>query len=265
MHAHSRSVEALSLSSAGARDHFSDTVISVVDSAGPSVISVRRRSRGRDLYEAALKARRGEFVRQMDKKARKLTRERGDIELRAQSSEYADFETLLAWKNDQLKRSGQPQIWATPWVRAALDRCFAAREPNFAGVLFTLKVDGNLVAAAFGLRSAKTLNFWLLAHDSAYDSFSPGVQLARWAIGWAGEHGLSEVDFGPGDYQYKRQLSTTQRMLERGVIAGASVSGLVRRGELALRAGIERLPNPRLAALPGKAMRRLDLMRALAA
>ena len=28
-----------------------------------------------------------------------------------------------------------------------------------------------------------------------------------------------KVDFGPGDYQYKRQLSTGQRMLERGVVA----------------------------------------------
>jgi hypothetical protein len=48
------------------------------------------------------------------------------------------------------------------------------------------------------------------------------------------------------------------------VIAGASWSGAVRRTAHALRAHIERLPQPRLAALPGKAMRRLDLVRALA-
>lgn len=37
----------------GPRDHFSDTVIKVVDHVGPAVISVRRRSRGRDLYDGA--------------------------------------------------------------------------------------------------------------------------------------------------------------------------------------------------------------------
>jgi S1-C subfamily serine protease len=37
----------------GPRDSFSDTVIQVVDAVGPAVISVRRSSRGRDLYDGA--------------------------------------------------------------------------------------------------------------------------------------------------------------------------------------------------------------------
>lgn len=219
----------------------------------------------RDLYEAGLKARRGEFVRQTDKKARKLARERGHVEFRAQSTERADFETLVQWKNTQLQRSGQPEIWATPWVRQVIDACFEQRDTQFGGALFTMYADGQLVAGAFCLRSPRVLHFWIVAHDSAFDSFSPGVQLARWAIGWAGEQGIPEVDFGPGDYQFKRQLSTSQRMLEWGVASGASLSGVLRQSQHALRAGIERLPQPKLAALPGKAMRRLDLMRALAA
>jgi CelD/BcsL family acetyltransferase involved in cellulose biosynthesis len=219
---------------------------------------------GRDLYEAALKQRRGEFVRQTDKKTRKFAREFGPIEFRARSGERADFETLIAWKNAQLQSSGQPQIWAKPWVRAALETCFEARAPEFAGVLFTLHASDKLAAAAFCLSSGRVLHLWLLGHDSAFDACSPGVQLARQAIHWAGENGYAEVDFGTGDYQYKRQLSTTQRMLERGVMAGASWSGAVRRAQYGFRARIEALPQPRLAALPGKAMRRLDLMRALA-
>jgi CelD/BcsL family acetyltransferase involved in cellulose biosynthesis len=220
-------------------------------------------SGGRDLYEAALKQRRGEFVRQTDKKARKLARECGAIEFRAKACERADFDTLIAWKNEQLVRTGQPQTWARPWVRGALDQCFDTREAGFGGAFFTLHAGDKLAAAAFCLRGEGVLHMWLLGHDSAFDAFSPGVQLARSAIHWAGEHGFAEVDFGTGDYQYKRQLSTTQRMLERGVIAGASFSGAVRRAEHALRARMERLPQARLAVLPGKAMRKLDLLRAL--
>lgn len=221
-------------------------------------------SGGRVLYESALKQRRGEFVRQADKKARKFAREHGPLEFRARSSECANFETLIAWKNAQLERTGQPQIWARPWVRRTLDACFEARANAFGGLLFTLHACDKLVAAAFCLRSESVLHFWLLGHDNAHDSHSPGVQLARQTIHWAAEHGFAEVDFGAGDYQYKRQLSTIQRMLERGVIAGASWSGAVRRAEHALRAHIETLPQPRLAALPGKVMRRIDLVRALA-
>lgn len=218
---------------------------------------------GRDLYEAGLKQRRSEFVRQTDKKVRKLERDHGHIEFRAQSSERADFETLLAWKNAQLKRSGQPEIWAAPWIAQTLNASFETRDSKFGGALFTLSVHGKLAAAAFCLRSPRTLHFWIVAHDCAYDAYSPGVQLARWIAGWAGDNGIAELDFGPGDYQYKRQLSTGQRLLERGVIAGNTWSATVRRAEHAVRARMERLPQPRLAQLPGKAMRRLDLMRAL--
>lgn len=220
---------------------------------------------GRDLYEAALKQRRAEFVRQTDKKARKLEREKGHVEFRARSPERADFETLVSWKNAQLKRTRQPEIWATPWIAAALDDCFEQRDGAFGGALFTLSAEQRLVAAAFCVRSAKVLHVWLIAHDAAFDAYSPGVQLARRLIGWAADNGYAEVDFGPGDYQYKRQLSTTQRTLRRGVVEAGSWSGAVRRVEHAVRAHMERLPQQKLAELPGKAMRRLDLMRALSA
>jgi len=217
----------------------------------------------RDLYEAALKRRRSEFVRQTDKKTRKFAREKGCVEFRGPSHDERAFATLLAWKNTQLVQSGQPAIWATPWVSQVLERCFDTNTPDFGGALFTLRVGDQLAAAAFCLRSARVLHFWIVAHDNAFDAYSPGVQLARWIVGWAAENGIAEVDFGPGDYQYKRQLATTQRMLSYGVVAGASASGIVRRTQYALRTHIERLPQPRVAALPGKAMRRLDLMRAL--
>lgn len=220
-------------------------------------------SGGRDLYEAALRERRGEFLRQLDKKGRKFAREQGALEFAARSLDRAPFETLIAWKNAQLQRSGQPEIWATPWVQRTLDACWQAKGPHFSGALFTLHADDRLAAAAFCLASARVLHLWLLGHDSAYDRYSPGVQLVRRIVHWAGEHGLAEVDFGGGDYQYKRQLSTGQRLLHRGVLAGSSWSGALRRAQWGLRAHIECLPQPRLAALPGKAMRRLDLLRAL--
>lgn len=233
--------------------------------AGAAGSWIAETSGGRDLYEAALKQRRSEFVRQMDKKQRKLAREQEGVEFRAASADRADFETLLAWKNAQLKSSGQPQIWAVPWVRRALNACFEARAAAFGGVVFSLSRGGQLIAGAFCLRAGSTMNLWLIAHDPVFDAYSPGVQLTRRIVGWAGEHGLAEVEFGPGDYQYKRQLATTQRTLQWGAAATPSFSGALRRAQFALRAGIERLPHPRLAALPGKAMRRLDLMRALAA
>jgi CelD/BcsL family acetyltransferase involved in cellulose biosynthesis len=221
---------------------------------------------GRDLYLAAVKARRSEFLSKTDKKQRKFEREHGRLEFRANVRESSDFETLLNWKNAQLARSGQPEIWATPWVRRVLEDCFNSQSPTFSGALFTLTVDGRPAAGAFFLRAGPVMHAWVIAHDNDFDAYSPGLLLARWAVCWAAENGVAEVDFGPGaDSQYKRQLSTTQRPIVWGAAGGATLSKTVRCTAFALRAGIERLPQPRLAALPGKAMRKLDLMRALAA
>ena len=236
----------------------------LVNPAGEDGSWIAEVSGGPVLYEAALKQRRAEFIRQTDKKSGRFAREFGPLEFRARSTELGDFETLIGWKNAQLQHTAQPQIWARPWVRRTLDACFETRTHEFGGLLFTLHARDKLAAAAFCLRSESVLHFWLLGHAAAYDTYSPGVQLARQTIHWAAEHGFAEADFGTGDYQYKRQFSTTQRVLSRGVIAGASWSGAIRRAEHAIRARIERVPQARVAALPGKAMRRLDLVRALA-
>lgn len=219
---------------------------------------------GRELYEAALRVQRAEFVRQQDKKQRKLAREHGEVTFTI-SHDLADFNQLLEWKRTQLRATGQPAIWDTPWVRQVIDACRAANNPHFAGMLFTMRAGERITALNFCLRAGKTLHMWIIAHDDAFEAYSSGVQLARWVIGWAGEHGLTEVDFGPGEYRYKRQLSTTQRTLEWGVAMQPSLSGAWRHAMYAARAGVEQLPAPKLAALPGKAMRKLDLMRALAA
>lgn len=221
-------------------------------------------SGGAPAYRAHLKKHRNKIVRQTDNRQRKLGEDHGEIVL-AISAERADFDTLLAWKAAQLRAAGQPDIWNTPWVRQVADATFAARDPSFAGVFATLKAGGALIAAAYALRSERVLHCWLLGHDKAYDAYSPGMIIARWLIEWAAGEGLSEVDFGVGDYQFKRHLTTGQRALAWGVLGRASMSATLRRAEIGVRARLEALPNPKLAALPGKAMRRLDLMRALAA
>ncbi|MES1156864.1 MAG: GNAT family N-acetyltransferase [Alphaproteobacteria bacterium] len=221
-------------------------------------------SGGAEAYNAGLKQRRGEFVRQADRKLREFEREGGAPVFTANSIDASDFETMLTWKNAQLLRTGQPAIWDRPWVRGVVFATVANRDPNFSGVLCTLKQGDRLIAANYFLRAGRVLHDWIMVHDSAFDAYSPGVELARRSIQWAAENGFAEVDFGTGQYQYKRQLSTGQRMLGWGSVSGASLSGAIRRTEYAVRHAIERVPHPRLAALPGKAMRRLDLMRGLA-
>lgn len=221
-------------------------------------------SAGLDSYRAHQKKERGKVMRQTDKRLQKLGEDHGEIELKIEG-DRTHFDTLIAWKSAQLRVSGQPAIWDKPWVRQVVEATYAARDPSLSGVFATLTAGGKLVAAAYALRSERTLHVWLLGHDNAYDAYSPGMIVARWLIEWAAEQGLAEVDFGVGDYQFKRHLCTGQRALLWGTLARPSLSGAVRHAQIGLRARMEASFNTRIAALPGKAMRRLDLMRALAA
>lgn len=215
---------------------------------------------GAAAWRAVQKGRRPEFIRQTDKKLRRLNKA-GEAVFTPLSRHRGHFEQMLAWKRLQLAHTGQPPIWSTRWVSQVVHEAFAANWTHFSGAFFTLARGRELIAAAFFLRSQGVLHDWIVAHNPAYETCSPGVLLSRAVVEWAADNGLDEVDFGPGDYQYKRQLSTGQRMLAWGSAAGPSVSGLVRRAAYAARARIER--GGRFAALPGKAMRRIDVLRGL--
>lgn len=220
-------------------------------------------SGGVEAYRAHVKKQRGKVVRQTDNRMRKLGEEHGALEFNVNPGARTHFDALLNWKLAQLKRAGQPAIWATPWVRDVVEATYASRDASLSGVFCSLTAGGKLAAASYALRSERVLHVWMLGHDEAYDAYSPGVIMARWLIEWAAGQGLSEVDFGIGDYQFKRHLSTGQRMLEWGAQSRPSLSAVVRQAQFAVRARVEALPQKRLAALPGKAMRRLDLMRGL--
>jgi CelD/BcsL family acetyltransferase involved in cellulose biosynthesis len=221
-------------------------------------------SGGVEAYRAHLKKHRGKIVRQTDNRLAKLAEAHGPLEFAGGASERGHFDTLVAWKAAHLRRTGQPPIWTAPWVARVLNATWEARDPGLSGVLFSLSAGDRLAAASYALRSERGLHVWLIGHDERYDAFSPGVALARWLIEWAAGQGLAEVDFGVGDYQFKRHLSTGQRMLEWGSATRPSWSALVRKTQIGLRGRIEQLPQPKLAALPGRAMRRLDVMRGLA-
>jgi CelD/BcsL family acetyltransferase involved in cellulose biosynthesis len=107
------------------------------------------------------------------------------------------------------------------------------------------------------------LHDWIIAHDHEFDRYSPGLLLGRQMVEWAADNGFAEVDFGPGESQYKRVLTLTQRELGRGFVATASFSGLLRKAEYAACTWARRIPSATWAELPSKAMRRMDVLRGL--
>jgi CelD/BcsL family acetyltransferase involved in cellulose biosynthesis len=71
------------------------------------------------------------------------------------------------------------------------------------------------------------------------------------------------LDLGAGDYRFKRELANVITPVSHGFIGAASPAALVRQAAYALRQAAESLPLGPVSELPGKAMRRLDLIRGL--
>jgi CelD/BcsL family acetyltransferase involved in cellulose biosynthesis len=219
-------------------------------------------SAGYDAYAVARRAAGTDILQDTAKKRRKLEREQGAAVF-AVSRDVAEFDQMTAWKRAQYRASGQTDIFQVGWTEALLRSLFERNAPDFGGAFFTLHVDGKLAAAHFALRQGGVLHAWFIAHDEAFARYSPGVILINEILRWAPAQGIRELDLGPGDYRFKHSLANVKRDVAHGYIGRPSAAALARGAAYQVRATAEALPLGRFSALPGKAMRRLDLIRSL--
>ncbi len=214
-------------------------------------------------YEAARRAAGSGVLKDIDKRRRKVEREVGPTRFTAGSRSREDFETLMAWKRRQLKETGQTDVFTPDWTRRLLDQLFEGGRDGCGGALFTLHIGDKLAAVHFHLHGARTIHAWIIAHDEAFEKYSPGLLLFQDILRWMDKTPYSALDLGPGDYRFKQQLSNRTVSVAHGFVGRLSPVALIRSAEYGVRAAAERLPLGRVSQLPAKAMRRLDQWRGL--
>ena len=218
---------------------------------------------GYEAYAAQRRAAGVHVIKDLEKKRRKAEREAAPIVFTPLSADRNAFERLFELKRAQLIATGQTDVFAAGWPLALARDLFASPEPDFGGQLFTLHMDGKLAAIHFHLRGAHTIHAWMIAHDEAFDRYSPGLLLFHEILKWMDGTAYDRLDFGPGDYRFKRELSNATQGVMHGFVGVPSPATLVRGAAYGVRKAAEALPLGRVSALPGKAMRRLDLLRGL--
>ena len=214
-------------------------------------------------YEADRRAAGTDILKDCAKKRRKLEREHGDVGFTAASTSRADFDQLIAWKRAQYATTGQTDIFDAGWPLEVLNDLFQSDDPDYRATLFTLHVDGVLIAGHLALCTPKIAHAWFIAHDDNFGRYSPGVILITEVVRWAAARGMAELDMGPGDYRFKLSLANRTRDVSHGFIGRPSASAFARGATYRLREMVEAMPLGAASAFPGKAMRRLDLIRSL--
>ncbi len=230
---------------------------------GRAVSHVLDISRGYDAYAADRQAAGTDILKDSAKKRRKLEREAGEVVFTAESRSLHDFDQLLAWKRAQYAETGQTDILACDWTSTLLRDLFERDEADLRGVMFSLHAGGKLAAVHYALCTPRIAHAWFIAHDDAMQRYSPGVILITEVLRWAADRGMAELDLGPGDYRFKVSLANRQREVGHGFVGHLSPATLMRAAQYEVRRTAESLPLGRFSAMPGKAMRRMDLWRGL--
>ncbi|MFI4935368.1 MAG: GNAT family N-acetyltransferase [Caulobacterales bacterium] len=199
----------------------------------------------------------------LDKKKRKVEREVGPVTFTARSTSRADLERLIELKRAQHVATGQTDIFAASWPVRLVQNLFATREADFGGALFTLHIGEELAAAQFHIMGERTVHAWLIAHDEAYERYSPGLLLFQQILKWMDDEPYDRLDLGYGDYRFKRDLSNAKQGVVHGFVGIPSPASFMRGAAYRFRQMAETLPLGAVSELPGKAMRRVDMLRGL--
>ena len=221
---------------------------------------------GWDAWCAQKQAAGSKVVSRGRKKLAKLRREAGaPVEVETFSRDAAAFDQLIAWKREQMARTGVHDIFGHDWI-AGLVRDTFEREANadFGGAMFVLRVGGQPIAVMHCLQARKALHAWFVAYDPAYADHSPGHILFLEAIRAAADAGFTEMDLGPGDYRFKESLANAQRAVGSGFVGRPGFAAAYKAAQFQMRALVEAMPVGRVRLWPAKAMRRIDIQRGLA-
>lgn len=177
---------------------------------------------GFDSYHGKLSARSPQLCRNVERKARKLAREAGELHFVPDSRDESAFRALIAWKSVQYQRTAQVDIFARPWIAGLTEALFATRSSYFSGLLSVLYVDDVPVAAHFGLRCAHTLAHWFPAYETGFSRYSPGLILHMRMAELTPSVGVRVIDMGTGIQRYKEELKSYDIFVGEGAVTGRS-------------------------------------------
>lgn len=157
----------------------------------------------------------------------KLEREMGAIELVAPDDSREAFDQLIAWKREQLDRTGVHDFLRPEWTRGLMLDLFQKRTGPLQGLMINLYAGGQLVAGHFGVRLNGVYHPWIASTNPAYGEWSPGQIFFMRAIAAMPGLDLHRYDLGPGHDHYKGAYALSQVQIGDGTATAATMAGRV--------------------------------------
>ncbi len=163
------------------------------------------------------------------RKMRKLEREVGPIRFEYNTTSEAAFQQLVAWKDDQHRRTGRLRVFAYDWLQLLLRNLKSENAANDIGIFSTLHVGDKLAAVHLGLRNASVIHLWFPAYAPELEEYSPGLILLLRLAQEAATRGVVRLDLGRGTERYKANFKSGDIMIAEGAVDLRPVAGRLRK------------------------------------
>ena len=158
----------------------------------------------------------------------KAERTYGTVRFQADVVDHAALARVIELKRAQYAATGVRDYFGPPDRLDLMTRLLHTRDPEFGGVLSTLHAGEHLVAAHFGIRSGPVLHWWFPVYDPEFGALAPGWMLLRELVAAAPALGITRLDLGRGDDEYKRRAKTGEVMVCQGEVSRGSTRRALR-------------------------------------
>jgi len=207
-------------------------------------------------YEAERRAATSEMAT-TKRKVGKLAREIGPLRLEWNCSDPETLRKLQQWKGEQYVRTGHVDLFSFEWIRQLFDRLLQRETPELAGKLTCLYAGDKLVAAHLGMSSRHVMHWWFPAYDRELGRYSPGLALLYTMAQQAADQGITRIDLGKGDEDYKFKMATHIDQVADGCVDVVGSRMLLRRSWRVAREWVRNSPLRSTARIPYRMLKRV--------
>ncbi len=183
-------------------------------------------------FEVYQERRRGRGVKQYRdtiRRAKRLNQDVGEYRVEILHDDETVMRQMMKWKSDQCIRTGTVDYFSLGWPMRLIESIEKTERGEFSSLHCALFLDDRLLASHFYMRSFGVWHLWILASDSEFNRYSPGMVLLLEMIKLATASDAKWIDFGKGMEQYKRHFMTRSIPIATGFVERPSITSSGRR------------------------------------
>ncbi len=208
-------------------------------------------SSGTDAWRAARDPSYKRHLKSHRRRVRKSEDRFGSRRFEYRSMDEAVFKTLIDWKAQKFAQTGKYNVLSAGWTLALLQNLWQS-QTQLRCDMHALYFGDSLAAIDLGLSDGPTFHSWIVAYNSAFHHYAPGIQLLEGLMDAADHLGYKRIDLGVGLDGYKRHYGSDNIEVSQGFIPIDGLSATLAR----LYGSAEKFGQKALHDAPGKLRRR---------